>query len=290
VGRDASTVLSVKVKVYFQDLPPKYRKLQRDISDEEIKSKVKEKLAKVRKRGYIAPGFVESLTAFFEVEKGEDDIRLVYDGSVSGINLTIWVPRFFLPTVRTHLRAVDANTFMADVDIGEMFLKFILHQDLRALAGVDLSHYFEGEKEGPLWEAWQRAAMGLRSSPYQCVQAMGIAEEVIRGDPANATNVFRWDRVELNLPGSEAYDPSRPWVAKYRSEDGHLASDLFIFVDDLRPTGPSQEEAWLAARRAASMLNYLGIQDAPRKRQESSQSPGAWAGSVIKTGQDGTFF
>jgi hypothetical protein len=72
---------------------------------------------------------VESLTSFFEVEKGEDDIRLVYDGSVSGLNLTIWVPRFFLPTVRTHLRAVDKNTYMADVDIGEMFLNFILHRD-----------------------------------------------------------------------------------------------------------------------------------------------------------------
>jgi hypothetical protein len=35
------------------------------------------------------------------------------------------------------------NAFMADVDIGEMFLNFIIHRELRALAGVDLSHYFE---------------------------------------------------------------------------------------------------------------------------------------------------
>jgi hypothetical protein len=131
---------------------------------------------------------------------------------------------------------------MADVDIGEMFLNFILHRDLRALAGVDLSHYFEGEKEGPLWEAWQRTAMGLHSSHYQCVQAMGIAEEVIRGDHTDSSNIFCWDRVKLNLPGSNEYDPSQPWVAKYQTEDGHIASDLFIFVDHLRPTGPSKEE------------------------------------------------
>jgi hypothetical protein len=86
---------------------------------------------------------------------------------------------FFLQTIRTHLRAVDENTYMADVDIGEMCLNFILHKDLRALAGVDLSHYFEDETKGALWEAWTRAAMGLRSSPFQCVQGMGIAEEVI---------------------------------------------------------------------------------------------------------------
>jgi hypothetical protein len=45
----------------------------------------------------------------------------------------------------------------------------------------------------------------------------------------------------------------------------------------------------LAARRAASTLSYLGIQDAPRKRRDSAQEPGAWAGCVIKTGPDGTF-
>jgi hypothetical protein len=76
---------------------------------------------KALERGYIAPGLVESLTAFFAVTKGEDDIRLVYNGSASGLNLCIWVPQFFLPTLRTHLRAVDKHTYMADVDIGKMF-------------------------------------------------------------------------------------------------------------------------------------------------------------------------
>lgn len=157
------------------------------------------------------------------------------------------------------------------------------------MAGVDLSHYFPDEKEGALWEAWQRAAMGLGSSPFQCVQALGVAEEVTWGDPTAPDNVFRWDTVALNLPGSPDYSPSRPWVAKYRADDACIVADLSIFVDDLRPNGPSPEEAWLAGRRAASVLNFLGIQDAPRKRRDSSQSPGAWAGSVIKTGSEGTF-
>jgi hypothetical protein len=231
---------------------------------------------------------VASLTAFFEVEKGDDDIRLVYDGSVIGLNLSIWVPRFFLPTIQTHLRAVDKNTYMADVDIGEMFLNFILHRELQSLAGVDLTNYFPMDDKGSkVWEAWQQAAMGLASSPYQCVQAMGVAEEVIRGDRKEPGNVYRWDTVEMNLPGSEDYDPNRPWVCKLRMDDKRIAADLFIFVDDLRPTGSSRKEAWQAARRAASTLNFLGIQDAPRKRRDSSQNPGAWAGSVIRTGKDG---
>ncbi len=60
-------------------------------------------------------------------------------------------------------------------------------------------------------------------------------------------------------------------------------------MDNLRPTGPSRRDAWLAARQAASKLNFLGIQDAPRKRRASSRSPGAWAGGVIKTTDDGVF-
>jgi hypothetical protein len=180
---------------------------------------------------------------------------------------------------------------MADVDIGEMFLNFILHRELQSLAGVDLTHYFDSEdKDGratKIWETWQRAAMGLRSSPYQAVQAMGVAEEVIGGDQGNPANVFRWDR--LNLPGSDEYDPSKPCVSKMRLEDERIAADLFIFVDDLRPTGPSRKECWLAARHAGSKLNFLGIQDAPRKRRDSSKSPGAWAGGVICTTPEGVF-
>ncbi len=60
-------------------------------------------------------------------------------------------------------------------------------------------------------------------------------------------------------------------------------------MDDLRPTGPSKKDAWLAARQAASTLNNLGIQDAPRKRRASSRSPGAWAGGVVRTTDDGVF-
>jgi hypothetical protein len=119
--------------------------------------------------------------------------------------------------------------------------------------------------------------MGFKSSPYQCVQAMGVAEEVICGDRLDLKNVFRWDRVRMNLPGMVEYDPSLPWVSKVRNNDERIAADLFTFVDDLRPTGGSKKDTWWAARQAASTLNHLGIQDAARKRRDSSQSPGAWA-------------
>jgi hypothetical protein len=62
------------------------------------------------------------------------------------------------------------------------------------------------------------------------------------------------------------------------------------FVDDLRPSGGSRKEVWQAARRVASMLSWLlGMHDAPRKQRDSSQSPGGWTGSVVRTGTDVVF-
>jgi hypothetical protein len=211
---------------------------------------------------------------------------MVYDGTASGLNDAIWVPQFSLPTAATHLRALDAGYQMADVDIGEMFLNFVLHESMQSLCGVDLSDLFideMGEKK-VLWERWVRCAMGLKSSPYQAVQAVMVAEEVIKGDRLDPDNVFRWDVVWLNLPGSEDYDPTLPWVSKVRMSDCKIAADLFIYVDDAHSTGSNYEESRMAARRrTASTFNYLGIQDAARKRREPSEEPGAWAGTVLST-------
>ena len=84
---------------------------------------------------------VTSLTSFFVVKKSESDVRPVYEGSVSGLNESIWMPLFALPTISSHLRQVEAGTFMCDLDVGEMFLNFVLHPGIRPLAGVDLTLY-----------------------------------------------------------------------------------------------------------------------------------------------------
>jgi hypothetical protein len=183
------------IKVFFQHRLKDYRVPQADEKDPTMKAQLVEKLQKARDRGYIAPGTVLSLTSFFGVKKGEDDVRPVYDGSISGLNDAIWMPRFVLPTIQTHLRQVEVGTYMCDLDVGEMFLNFILHADIRALAGVDLTHYAPEGTGETIWECWHRAAMGLTLSPYQSCQGMGFAEEVIRGDPEDQSNIFHWDRV-----------------------------------------------------------------------------------------------
>ena len=53
------------------------------------------------------------------------------------------------------------------------------------------------------------------------------------------------------------------------------------YVDDLRVIAANLHLAWLAARQAASRIQFLGSQDAPRKRRLYK---GPWAGTVFNTG------
>ena len=103
---------------------------------------------------------------------------------------------------------------------------FILHLGIRPLAGVDLTLYTD--------EAY--------------------AKEVVRGEPLDPNNIFRWDKVRLNLAGDPKYDLTKPWVSKVRQSDGHIAVDFGTFVDDAHPTGPMKSEAWSAARTIARTL------------------------------------
>ena len=108
---------------------------------------VRNKLSDVRKKGYISKGTtdVKSITLFFDVPKGKDDIRMVYNATSSGLNAAVWAPWFALPTVETHLRGMNPGTFMVDCDLGEIFLNFMLDVDMRPFAGVDLTKYFPEE-------------------------------------------------------------------------------------------------------------------------------------------------
>jgi len=209
----------------------------------------------------------------------------VYDGTKSGLNRAVWAPWFPLPTVEAHLRCVEPGSYMGDIDIGEMFLNFMLHPRIQQHAGVDLTPFFPEELTASrkvIWEHWCCCGMGFRFSPYQAVQGILFAETFIRGDRHDQTNVLRWDRVVLNLPGSPGYSPSLSWVYKVHC-DGSLASDFLIYVDDVRTMGCSAEDCRLVSRRVASLINFLGLQDAARKRREPSLTPGAWAGSFVNT-------
>jgi hypothetical protein len=70
---------------------------------------------------------------------------------------------------------------------------------------------------------------------------------------------------------------------------GNIAADLFLYVNDGRLTGNSQDEVNQATWVTTSRLQKLGVQDAPRKRRWGSRRPGAWAGSIVEATNDGVY-
>ena len=240
----------------FTGTPPHYVRVQRPPKDPGLRALEKEKVSTIRQRGYVAARHdILALLNFFSVSKGEADIRMVYDGTASGLNSVLFAPWFSLTTLDGMLRSVGPGTFSADNDYGEMFHNFWLHPDLQKYCGIDLSGLFPEEvssrQDGRLWEAWTRCAMGLRPSPYQAVQTGLQLKQLALGDRRDVSNVFRWAKVRLNLPGSTGYDPTLPWVSKVRKDGLTLAADVHQFVDDLRETGPTEEETWRAGSRVA---------------------------------------
>jgi hypothetical protein len=273
--------------LWVKETLPRWRIPQRRETNQALQENIKKKLESVRTKGYISPGPVISLTLYFAVPKEDSDIRIVYDGTKSGLNGSLWAPWFPLPTIETHLPTVDVGSYMGDIDIGEMFLNFMLHPRLRPYAGVDLTPYFgnqiatSGGTTSVIWERWDRCTMGFKRSPYIAIQGILMAEEFIRGDPQDPNNVFRWEEVELNLPGSSNYVPSKPWMSKLKLPERTIACDMFIYVDDVRTTGDSYLECQKVSRVVASLLNFLGLQDAVRKRRDPSQTLGPWAGFIV---------
>jgi hypothetical protein len=216
-----------------------------------------------------------------------------------------------LPTPDTALNLLDFGSHSVDLDLGEMFLNFPLAQELRQESGIDLTPFRtdlndlvgdrtrkkkpkveltkeervsmeEEERKHTLWLRWERNWMGARPSPHSSVRFCYLAEEFVRGDPAETKGPLRWDDIVLNLPGDASYDPSRPRVMKWDFHEDRLAGDFVAFVDDLRASGATEEHAWAVAMRIAKRLQYLGIQNAARKTRPPTREPGAWAGAVFR--------
>jgi hypothetical protein len=136
-------------------------------------------------------------------------------------------------------------------------------------------------KKGACWLHWSRTYLGSRTNPYNAVLFYYLAEEFIQGNVLDRANPFYWDKIILNLPGCSTFDPTTPKVIKW--DLYWIACELVVLLDDLRGSGPMVEATWALSRTVASRIQYLGIQEASRKRRPPTRSPGAWAGVVFRT-------
>ena len=257
-----------------------------------IKSLVTTKLQLMLDKSYLEQGPVTSLLHYFAVPKGDSDIRVVFDGTSSGLNDTLWSPNFIIPTARHAGELLNYSSWLSDMDFGEFFHNFHMDSKIRRHSGVDVSLLrLKGPPGQPdlqcktLW--WGRLFMGMKPSPYNAVRHYYWAEEFAKGDPSDPANSMGYDSVVLNLPGMESYDPNQPKVMKWNSSDACIAGDVVTFVDNGRISGSSKEKCWLVYRQFASRVQYLGMQKAPRKfRPPSQNQAGAWTGTIFRINSD----
>eukprot|EP00956_Cyclotella_meneghiniana_P036907 scaffold132204_cov35-Cyclotella_meneghiniana.AAC.1 len=266
---------------------------------------LRKKEAKLVHRRYLEFGFVDSIVPRFGVPKGEDDIRLVWDATRCGANETVWAPSFWMPVFRTisdliikRLPCSVSDYFsgriptdpspsdwrvphQSDMDVGEMFLNYMLHYSERHFFGARIVTG-EGETEVCRTMRFQRLLFGGRPCPFLAVQGHARAIELIPGDIADTKNALGWTRVITNWPFDFGYDPSMPRVIRVR-HDGEMAPGYPAFVDDGRISGVSKQICDSATHRFCTKVNYLGEQNASRKRRPASTTPGAWTGKMLWT-------
>jgi hypothetical protein len=231
--------------------------------------------------------FIMNYIDYFGVPKA-DDIRVVYNGAKCGLNETVWAPNFWLPTPKSATRVLNFNYCGMDLDMGEMFLNFPLPMLFRRLSGIDLAPFkdklgYSHISNNEFLIRWERCWMGFKPSPYYATRFYYWAEEFVRGNRREKTNPLRWDEIRLNLPGDKGCDPTLPRVMKWDLEIDNIAGDVLTFVDDSRASGLNEEVTWKIGRQVASRLQYLGVQDAPRKRRPPHRKTGAWAGAIFST-------
>ena len=180
-----------------------------------VSLKMENKTSKLIARGYSMEGVILTLTSFFYVPNVEDDIHMVFDTTVSGINDFLWAKNFILQSIGCLLMIVDVETHMVDLEFGEMFYNFRLSSLLANYLGVDLGSYLRHkkyQKGRSLWMRWVRFMMVLVFSPYANIQGLLQESEVVRGNRSEPNNPLRWDKIRLNLHRDTNYPPTIPQI------------------------------------------------------------------------------
>lgn len=76
--------------------------------------------------------------------------------------------------------------------------------------------------------------MGLKPSLYWAARFFYCMEEFIVRDHVDPSNNFCWDKIILNLPGSDDFNPTLPFVIKWNSERKLISAAIKAYIDDLR--------------------------------------------------------
>ena len=128
-------------KPWIEEHLPRFQARQKPKENGDLAQLVASKFAKVRKLLYVKPTQAKSEIDCFWVPKGDDDLRIVYNGTSYGLNPVYWAPWFGLPTVYSQLRALLPGYSTGDADIGDMFHNFMQHPSVAPFIGINIIKY-----------------------------------------------------------------------------------------------------------------------------------------------------
>ena len=60
-----------------------------------------------------------------------NNIRMLFKVTYSELNMVLWSTHFTLPNIFTHMGDIQISRSMGDINIGELFLNFMMHKSLR---------------------------------------------------------------------------------------------------------------------------------------------------------------
>ena len=237
------------IQIFVADTLPSKRRQKAVRLKRDQQAMVAGKLEGMVKCDYLETGHVASIVHFFAAPKLDTDIRVIFNGTSSGLNEALWSPNF-LPSAKSVSMCLSFSMW-ADMDFGEMFHNFYMDPRICPCSGVDLGNMAllvlkdkTVNEAHPTLLRWTSLFMGMQPSSYNAVRHYYWGEEFAKGNPSRAGNPMGYDCVKLNLPAMTNYNPSCPKVMKWRLsnsniEKGHVAGDVVTFVDNVRITGYS---------------------------------------------------
>ena len=114
------------------------------------------------------------------MEKGANDIRVVYNGTSCGLNDALFAPSFWLPNATAASRPSMPYSWMADANMGEIFSNFPMDKKIYSVSGINVTQLQEYMPNLPksgvtgncqkIHLRWERLFMGMRPSPYNAVR------------------------------------------------------------------------------------------------------------------------
>ena len=174
-------------------------------------------MSKLVTRGYIMEVVIFALISLFYIPKVTYYIYVVFGGTVSGLNDSLWVPNLMLTTMGILLIMVVPKTYMVGLDVGEMFNNFQLSSVLAKYCGVDLGFYLGHKKDQQVTPLLMRCLipmMGLVFSPYASMRVLLWASKMVSKYSSDPNKPSRWDNIRSNLPGDPNNSPTSLCMTK----------------------------------------------------------------------------